>query len=169
MEHKDYKCECSVPGFCSRHKKEKNNALFAICKEESTRGQRYRKLFDQQAGLLPQDPPPAHHISLFSKSVNFASAMTKHAWHGFPVASEKDYQKRVEICESCEFYTKAEATCSQCGCRIARDPNNQLVPAKAMFAEAQCPLEPPKWLPVIGESGEGKNVGDSSAKHCCGG
>lgn len=49
--------------------------------------------------------------------------------------SEEVKLNRLNICNSCEDFSRAMKICKQCGC---------YAPAKAMFAAATCPSE--KWL-----------------------
>ena len=48
--------------------------------------------------------------------------------------SEEDKNKRLSICESCEFYNNAQSRCTKCGCYMA---------VKTYLKAATCPVG--KW------------------------
>jgi predicted Zn-ribbon and HTH transcriptional regulator len=60
---------------------------------------------------------------------------------GFSVVSDEEYQKRSEICNSCEFFDKTalfgDGQCNKCGCNFK---------TKSKIASESCPED--KWGPA---------------------
>lgn len=56
-------------------------------------------------------------------------------------------KKRLEICESCEFFQPRFKRCSECGC---------FMEFKAMMVDAQCPRN--KWDVINNEEVEGEQT-----------
>jgi hypothetical protein len=50
------------------------------------------------------------------------------------IASDDEIEKRISICESCEFYIKSTTNCKKCGC---------FMKAKTKFKGVSCPIM--KW------------------------
>jgi hypothetical protein len=84
----------------------------------------------------PEGPP-----SLFQKAKNLGGAIKRFASDGFKVASDAEYDKRVEICKGCEFWNAAgynnTGQCLKCGCATKY---------KLKMAAEKCPID--KWLPL---------------------
>lgn len=55
-------------------------------------------------------------------------------WKNFDLASDVEYEKRISICESCEFYIKSTTNCKKCGC---------FMKIKTKFEGLSCPIQ--KW------------------------
>jgi len=54
------------------------------------------------------------------------------------ILSEEEKNKRIDICNSCEFLFTPTRSCKKCGC---------FVDAKAALAKAECPRS--KWPKII--------------------
>ena len=50
------------------------------------------------------------------------------------LASDVEIEKRISICESCEFYIKSTTNCKKCGC---------FMKIKTKFKAMSCPIQ--KW------------------------
>ena len=50
------------------------------------------------------------------------------------LASDVEIEKRISICESCEFYIKSTTNCKKCGC---------FMKIKTKFKGLSCPIQ--KW------------------------
>ena len=50
------------------------------------------------------------------------------------LASDVEIEKRISICESCEFYIKSTTKCKKCGC---------FMKIKTKFKAMSCPIQ--KW------------------------
>ena len=50
------------------------------------------------------------------------------------LASDVEIEKRISICESCEFYIKSTTNCKKCGC---------FMKIKTKFKAMNCPIQ--KW------------------------
>lgn len=74
--------------------------------------------------------------------------MAKNLWRsikdfvasGGKLASKSVRQKRTAICVRCVHYDLKAKRCTQCGC---------FQDAKVWVAAAKCPLDPPKWGPIL--------------------
>jgi hypothetical protein len=80
-----------------------------------------------------QTPPP-----LKKQIKTFVKSMAIWAKNLFPVASKKTYEKRLSICNGCEFYDPSgwggRGKCLKCGCCTS---------AKAKLKTEKCPIG--KW------------------------
>jgi hypothetical protein len=76
--------------------------------------------------------------TLTKQIVSFAKSMKKWAKSKFAMASKAVYEKRLSICQSCEFHDpsgwKGRGKCLKCGCCTS---------AKAKLKTEKCPLN--KW------------------------
>tara|TARA_B100001093_G_C26450086_1_gene851907 strand:+ start:117 stop:464 length:348 start_codon:yes stop_codon:yes gene_type:complete len=78
--------------------------------------------------------------------VDLASNLTKALveWQraGRPVVTSEQWNTRLTICRSCEFWREFKETkiakCTKCGCSSG----------KLLLATSKCPLSPPKWESV---------------------
>ncbi len=91
---------------------------------------RYRELWGGDPGEVIQVP------SIFQKAVNFGQAALRHAATGFQQVSEEEYQRRLEVCQGCEFFRNN--SCMKCGCQVAGS-----LLSKARWASSVCPEK--KW------------------------
>lgn len=59
---------------------------------------------------------------LLARAANFVTDMAHWAKQGFPLAGEEDLQKRLDICQACEYWSGLKggsllsAGCRKCGC-----------------------------------------------------
>jgi|10_taG_2_1085330.scaffolds.fasta_scaffold36665_2 hypothetical protein len=63
---------------------------------------------------LPKRPEP----NLTSKAWSLTKSLMRYAVEGFPNVSEKVFEKRMLICNSCEFLKRNNSSCGVCGCAI---------------------------------------------------
>ncbi len=88
---------------------------------------RYRKLW---GGESIQQP------SLLQRAGSFLRSSANYVIRGMPQVSEEEYQRRVNICQACEFYR--DENCLKCGCRLLGK-----IVAKCRWATETCPVG--KW------------------------
>ena len=72
------------------------------------------ELAQKRAENKDQNPP-----SLVTMGRSFSASMKNWSQSGFKIASQDELEQRLQICEGCEFYTKALAgigRCRKCGC-----------------------------------------------------
>jgi hypothetical protein len=79
---------------------------------------------------------PSEVEKLTTKIGNFTKALTKHTLNFLATVDSMEYDRRVAICERCEFYK--EGKCTKCGCRI----QGRII-SKARWASEKCPVG--KW------------------------
>ena len=76
-------------------------------------------------------------MTLLDMARNFTKAVAGWAGAGFPMVSEKEFQKRAEICAACPHWNDAArhgmGSCDLCGCSRA----------KLFMATQRCPIG--KW------------------------
>lgn len=77
---------------------------------------------------LPEGP------SLIDMAKNFTKAIAKHARNKFDKVSDEEYDQRMTICQSCDYYEDKRCKQKNCGCFITR---------KARWASEECPIN--KW------------------------
>jgi len=65
---------------------------------------------------------------------NLAKAITKHVAGGLKRVAVEQYKERLEVCNTCEYRSKARCTHLDCGCFLS---------IKAWWASETCPLK--KW------------------------
>lgn len=74
-----------------------------------------------------------------AKSVSLS--LVDWAKQGFPIADISNYEKRIAICKSCEFWNpkgfNGSGSCLKCGCSTQ---------AKLRMATSKCPID--KWGPM---------------------
>jgi hypothetical protein len=75
-------------------------------------------------------------MSDFLKKMEARLASVK-ASVGSRLVSPEEKERRLDICNACEFFFNPTKQCRQCGC---------IMPAKAMLTKSTCPIN--KW-PVI--------------------
>jgi len=115
-------CECNpteFPHYCERHKKLKSEHLCNLCKDD-----RYCDLWDVRAGFKVN----TNKENLITK---FGKSMLKWAKQGFPVVDKATLDKRLEICNGCEYWNGLG--CKKCNCTAA----------KLGLATESCPIG--KW------------------------
>lgn len=94
---------------------------------------RYRTLWGgeplpvQESQLMP---------SLLQRTKSFAQASLEYVRQGLPQVSEEEYQRRISICQTCEFL-QADY-CMKCGCKVIGK-----VLTKARWGSEHCPIN--RW------------------------
>lgn len=73
-------------------------------------------------------------IKIFLKSLWF------HVWAGFPKSSQKEIDRRWQICIYCDQFDRVNNQCGVCGCNLS---NKKQFMNKLAWADQECPLE--KW------------------------
>lgn len=68
---------------------------------------------------------------------------------GLPIATQRDRTQRQFICSLCPHQTE-DGRCGKCGCGVSRE--RRLILNKTAYALEQCPDDPPRWLPVKGQT-----------------
>ena len=85
------------------------------------------------SATLPTAPPP-----LGEKVKTFTKSVIDWGKNGLPITSKDDFEKRLNICKSCEFWDKTSfnntGKCNKCGC------STQM---KLKMDTAKCPIG--KW------------------------
>lgn len=73
-----------------------------------------------------------------SEVFNMAGRLTRsvfnHAKDGFKKVDEEIFQKRLDICKTCELFDKDQTRCKKCGCFLN---------IKASWSSEKCPID--KW------------------------
>jgi len=82
--------------------------------------------FEQPSSEPIEGPPP-----LLIRGWNFGWAMARWALEGFPMRSSAEIDRRLAICQACDFLRNNE--CLKCGC-----PTEGLI-SKLSVATEQCP------------------------------
>lgn len=137
-------CECSGPGWCERHRCEKDLVRYQLCQ---ARGD-YFRLWEEGRGpgqvrLQPGPNPSVRHVFW-----NLAESLAAFIADGCKTVSKEQYQQRLEICAECP--ERQHNTCRRCGCRLS---------LKAQGRAFTCPLG--KWPQLI--SGEVPAVAKSES------
>lgn len=81
-------------------------------------------------GVVIRKMPPLH-----KQMWNFASSLTSFVSDGFHLVDKADYQKRLEVCNTCD--SRQDGRCLKCGCYLS---------AKAKVRVDKCPEG--KWLAI---------------------
>lgn len=68
--------------------------------------------------------------SVVKQAGNFVSAAIKHVKSGATNVSSEEQEKRLAICNGCEFINEAKNRCTACGCFLL---------TKTKWATSQCP------------------------------
>jgi hypothetical protein len=161
------KCECPLAGWCERRQHKMTKREHEYCQGTSGLTREYELFllenlenknppkFIGKKRIEKPEPTVVEQIGTFSKAVtNFVRA-------GLPVVSDKQYEDRLKICETCSDLNKLENGdwhCRQCGCKL--NNHSLLRPAKAKWATEECPLG--KWKGEQLDSLVGRPQG------CCG-
>jgi len=65
---------------------------------------------------------------------NFGNSVINHIADGLKQAPEEEFNKRMNICKSCDQYDSVSIRCNNCGCFLK---------VKASWNSEKCPLN--KW------------------------
>jgi len=79
------------------------------------------------------------------KAKHYASALLKWRKAGYPVRTDDEIAKIVEICHSCERFNHDKQVCGICGCKVSL--RGWAVKNKAALQTEHCSLPNPdkKW------------------------
>lgn len=131
--------------------------LYELCQMDNQLGQSYRDLWDRLAAVQQEIVCPNSKVletevreenlvgediqakmptrlSLLERAKNFAGAAARYVQSGFKNIPDEEYEKRLQVCKSCE-YLKDEV-CTLCGCYVS---------IKARWATEDCPDNPSRW------------------------
>lgn len=78
---------------------------------------------------------------LAARALGYIGALARHAALGSPEVDAETAAARLATCQTCPYFTPDGAICRApgCGCRME---------IKATWADASCPLDPPRWGPA---------------------
>jgi len=99
-----------------------------------------KRIEERRKGVArtPPSKPPSkkqRQPSIFKKGANFIKSAAKHVAGGMKAVSQEEMDRRMAICEGCEFFTGGDRPkCSKCGCHLK---------IKARWESAHCPIN--KW------------------------
>ncbi len=72
---------------------------------------------------------------IMKQGVNFIKATVKHVANKMKQVSQKEMDRRMDICKGCEFFTDGKRPrCAKCGCHMK---------LKARWESEHCPID--KW------------------------
>ena len=123
-------CECTVSGWCRRHRCGKTEHLRQLCRTRPD----YFRLWEEGRG------PGQHHSlrepGLLRKVLNFWWALCRFLANRRRQVRRAVYQERLAICRECPSLDGERMVCreKQCGCKVER---------KAWWASEDCPIG--KW------------------------
>lgn len=95
--------------------------------------------------------------SIITQAITFGQSLLKYKLAGSPNVLEDVFQKRIDLCESCEFLEKESRRCFKCGCPVEE---------KALWATESCPIG--KWQQEIGGDIETTTTQQDMGKQGCG-
>ncbi len=72
--------------------------------------------------------------SIFQMGLNAVNAVVEFVKDGGKLSNDEEVKRRIEICNGCEMFVKAENRCKECGCYLA---------LKSAVNSGKCPLD--KW------------------------
>lgn len=103
------------PNWCERHQMYHNGHYAAYAVDPGEKGQRFRKLWDeQQAGDRSRLPMP----SAATKVKNYLASLAEHVANGRKMVPLQVREHRAAICDPCEHRNTAYNACSLCGCPL---------------------------------------------------
>ena len=74
-----------------------------------------------------------------ARAWDFAKNATRHVATGLKTVSDEERDRRLAICQGCEFFDQEKDLCKKCGCK------GRMFRTKLSWADQKCPLTPPKW------------------------
>jgi uncharacterized paraquat-inducible protein A len=77
------------------------------------------------------------------KIKTFLKSLWFHVWSGFPKSTQKEIDRRWNICISCDQFDKENHQCSICGCNLSQKKEFM---NKLAWADQECPLK--KWQKI---------------------
>tara|TARA_B100001093_G_scaffold339651_1_gene324417 strand:+ start:8487 stop:8840 length:354 start_codon:yes stop_codon:yes gene_type:complete len=110
---------------------------------------RYKKLEEDKSepntdkSTSNNSSKPKSNVGFFDLANNLSKALVEWQRAGRPVVSSEQWNKRLSICRSCEYWQEIKQTkiarCLKCGCSSG----------KLLLSTSKCPLNPPKWTSEI--------------------
>lgn len=98
-----------------------------------------QQLIDYNCQLNPELCIETQGETRAGRAINFATAMLRWIRNGMPVVTPEEYQRRLDLCETCPNFrgerANYTASCGRCGCNVI----------KLNLATEHCPLDPPRW------------------------
>ena len=73
-------------------------------------------------------------MSIVKMIQQFSSELATFVKKGAPIVTEGVYQKRIGICNACEYIKRPNFSCGKCGCNMT---------IKAKWGTSMCPIN--KW------------------------
>jgi hypothetical protein len=125
-------CECKCAGWCERHKVEKTETWFRLCKTRD----KYFAMWEEGRGPgqkknrnEPETPkfPPVHR-----QAWNLITSLAAFVADGFKTVTHEVYVARLNVCDTCSH--RYGNRCRLCGCGLT---------AKAKGRAFKCPAR--KW------------------------
>ena len=71
---------------------------------------------------------------IFTLANNFGRSAYEHMKDGFKKVTDEGFQKRLDICKTCEYHNANTNQCNKCGCFLK---------IKASWNSEKCPID--KW------------------------
>jgi hypothetical protein len=123
-----------LENYCERHKRQHNGHYAAYAVDPGEKGERFRKLWDQQTdGTLPMP-------STVVRIKNYIASLAEHVANGSKLVPLDVRQDRAAICEQCEYRNIKSNSCSLCGCQLNEE---NVLGDKLAWAVSECPAG--KW------------------------
>ncbi len=76
------------------------------------------------------------YLPVMARVGNALGAAVRFVRSGFATVNATEQERRLTICQACEYFDAAQVQCRQCGCYLS---------LKVRLASEHCPLDPPKW------------------------
>ena len=70
------------------------------------------------------------------KIKTFLNSLIWHIHRGMPKSTQKEIDRRFDICVNCYFYNSTEKECGVCGCNVN---NRKIFMNKLAWADQKCP------------------------------
>lgn len=136
------RCICEGPGWCSRHRCQKNLHWWKLCQRKSQPEYAtvtdYFDLWEQGRGpgqsmLDAPDVPSSEGPGVIRTAMNFGKAIVRHTLSGGRKVSDEVYEQRLAICRTCPSCELSTMRCREvsCGCWLS---------VKGRWASEECPL-----------------------------
>lgn len=145
-------CQCEQPGWCPRHNCLKNIWEHRLCRRQPEVFASFERgegpcLPTESVGEINGDATTLEAVEavapgLLRRSLNFATAVAKHAADGLRRVSEETLEQRLTVCRTCPACDTERLICRrpECGC---------LLEIKAAWHSETCPLG--QW-PILTDS-----------------
>lgn len=139
------KCECKLAGYCQRHKIVKSEEQLRLCQTsefyfqmwEDCKGPGQENIVCDHTDIVrittfeqsPHSFPP-----LLEQAKNLIKDVAQHITSGTEKCTEEEIEKRLSICDTCEYLKRESLRCAACGCHLT---------VKSKWKSSKCPLS--KW------------------------